>query len=66
MQTMFGADRPATPAELRRARVAKRNAERDPQVFAFEVTEAMFAFMEPRFKPPEDEELSAAVHVTSS
>lgn len=51
------------PSELRRARVTKRNEERDPQLFAFEVTEQMFAFMEPRFEPPDQEELATGLHI---
>ncbi|KIG16525.1 hypothetical protein DB30_04438 [Enhygromyxa salina] len=51
------------PAELRRTRVRRRNGERDPAVFAFEVTEAMFEFMEPRFEPPDANELVGGTHV---
>jgi predicted kinase len=46
------------PPEVRRARVDKRNAEQDPAVYAFEVTEAMFDFMEPRFETPDEDELA--------
>ena len=43
--------------EIRRARVNKRNTEKDPDVYAFEVTDMMFDFMEPRFEIPDEEEL---------
>lgn len=45
------------PTDVRRERVRKRNLERDPAVYAFEVTEQMFAFMEPRFEVPDAAEL---------
>ena len=45
------------PLAVRRARVARRNLEKDPAVYAFEVTEQMFDFMEPRFEALADEEL---------
>ena len=46
------------PSEVRRRRVAKRNAQKDPRVYAFEVTDPMFAFMEPRFEVPDESELA--------
>lgn len=46
----------ASPA-LRRQRVEKRNAQKDPSVYAFEVTDMMFDFMEPRFEVPDSDEL---------
>lgn len=45
------------PSEVRRRRVTKRNAEKDPLVYAFDVTDQMFAFMEPRFEIPDESEL---------
>jgi len=45
------------PTETRRKRVDKRNLEKDPSVYAFEVTDMMFEFMEPRFEVPDEEEL---------
>ncbi|WP_026971369.1 AAA family ATPase [Aliagarivorans marinus] len=45
------------PPELRRQRIAKRNQEKDPKVYAFEVTDVMFEFMEPKFEVPDDIEL---------
>ena len=45
------------PTDIRRKRVEKRNAEKDPDVYAFEVTEMMFDFMEPRFEIPDEDEL---------
>ncbi len=47
----------SAPAELRKERVKKRNQEKDPDVYAFEVTDFMFNFMEPRFEIPDDNEL---------
>ena len=43
--------------ETRKQRVDKRNTEKDPAVYAFEVTDMMFDFMEPRFEIPDEEEL---------
>lgn len=45
------------PKEVRKERVAKRNADKDPTVYAFEVTDQMLNFMEPRFETPSTEEL---------
>lgn len=45
------------PTEVRKQRVDKRNTEKDPAVYAFEVTDMMFDFMEPRFEIPDEEEL---------
>ena len=39
---------------VRKKRVEKRNTEKDPSVYSFEVTEFMFNFMEPRFEIQED------------
>ena len=44
--------------EIRKARVQKRNEEKDTAVYAFEVDEGMFNFMEPRFEIPDDAELA--------
>ncbi|MEK7259472.1 MAG: ATP-binding protein [Pseudomonadota bacterium] len=45
------------PRDIRKQRVDKRNSEKDPVVYAFEVNDAMFNFMEPRFEIPTEEEL---------
>ena len=45
------------PREIRKARVEKRNLEKDLSVYSFEVTDQMFNFMEPRFEVPDTEEL---------
>ena len=45
------------PQDIRKQRVDKRNIEKDPSVFAFEVTDMMFNFMEPRFEAPNQDEL---------
>lgn len=47
------------PLDERWARVASRNASRG-STFTFEVTPAMFDFMESRFEPPSPEELERA------
>ncbi len=44
--------------EIRKARVRTRNEEKDPAVYAFEVDEGMFNFMEPRFEIPDEAELA--------
>ena len=49
--------------EVRKKRVIKRNAEKDPDVYAFDVTDEMFNFMEPRFEPPDDSELKNGLRV---
>jgi predicted kinase len=45
------------PTDTRKQRVEKRNTEKDPAVYAFEVTDMMFNFMEPRFEVPDEDEL---------
>jgi len=45
------------PKDVRKQRIEKRNAEKDPAVYAFEVTDMMFNFMEPRFEAPDQQEL---------
>ncbi len=45
------------PKDVRKKRVDKRNSEKDPAVYAFEVNDMMFSFMEPRFEIPSQEEL---------
>lgn len=42
---------------IRKQRVDKRNLEKDPSVYSFEVTNMMFNFMEPRFEVPDENEL---------
>jgi predicted kinase len=42
---------------LRRKSVKQRNAEKDPLLYSFEVTDFMFNFMEQKFEPPSKEEL---------
>jgi predicted kinase len=48
----------SAPKDVRKKRVEKRNAEKDPGVFSFEVTDFMFNFMEPRYEIPDEEELA--------
>lgn len=47
----------------RKERVAKRNAEKDPEVYVFDVTDEMFNFMESRFEPPDDSEMKNGLRV---
>lgn len=47
-----------TPQKVRRSRVTKRNIEKDPEVYSFEVNDMMFDFMEPRFEIPDAGELN--------
>ncbi|MEZ8825868.1 AAA family ATPase [Vibrio amylolyticus] len=51
--------------ETRRKRVAKRNVEKDPKVFSFEVTDIMFNFMEPKFEVPDESELKNGFKVSA-
>jgi predicted kinase len=44
--------------DVRRQRVEKRNTEKDPSVYSFEVTDFMFNFMEPRYEVPDAKELA--------
>ena len=45
------------PIKTRKKRVEKRNAEKDPSVYCFEVTDFMFNFMEPKYEIPDQQEL---------
>ena len=51
--------------DVRKQRVDKRNLEKDPSVYAFEVTDMMFEFMEPRFEVPDQEELKYGCKVNT-
>ncbi len=53
------------PSHLRMKRVEQRNKEKDPAVYAFEVTRMMFEFMEPRFEKPNAEELEFGAVIDS-
>ena len=53
------------PTKTRKQRVEKRNTEKDPAVYAFEVTEMMFNFMEPRFEVPDEDELNNGRKINS-
>ncbi len=52
------------PANIRKQRVENRNQEKDPSVYAFEVTETMFDFMETRFEVPDENELKHGLTVS--
>jgi predicted kinase len=45
------------PSDIRKDRIKKRNQEKDPAVYAFEVTDYMFNFMETQFEAPDQKEL---------
>ncbi|MFC3121426.1 AAA family ATPase [Agaribacter flavus] len=49
---------------IRKQQVAKRNTEKDPKLYAFEVTEQMFDFMETRFEVPSADELQHGKTIT--
>ena len=53
------------PTDIRKQRVDKRNVEKDPTVYAFDVTDMMFNFMEPRFEIPDHEELKNGCKVNA-
>ena len=46
----------SVPEKTRRERVKHRNLAKNPDVYAFEVTDFMFDFMEKRFEIPSDDE----------
>lgn len=45
------------PKDVRKKRVEKRNIEKDPSVYSFEVNNLMFNFMETKFEIPSQKEL---------
>ena len=51
------------PKDIRKKRVEKRNMEKDPSVYSFEVTNMMFNFMEPKFETPDQKELRNGLKV---
>ncbi len=53
------------PKDIRKQRIEQRNIEKDPSVFAFEVTDIMFNFMEPKFEIPDQEELKYGCKVNA-
>ena len=53
------------PKEIRKKRIEKRNSEKDPTVYAFEVTDMMFNFMEPKFEVPNQDELEYGCKVNT-
>ena len=55
----------SAPHDVRRSRVFARNASKD-DTFAFEVTPAMFDFMENQFEPPTPIERSTAISFSST
>ncbi|MEE9444922.1 MAG: AAA family ATPase, partial [Cocleimonas sp.] len=55
----------STPVNIRKQRVTKRNIEKNPDVYSFEVTDQMFQFMEPRFEAPRSDEISNGVVINT-
>ncbi|NKB35527.1 MAG: AAA family ATPase [Pseudomonadales bacterium] len=53
------------PKDIRKKRIENRNMEKDPAVYAFEVTDMMFNFMEPKFEAPSQEELKYGCKVNA-
>jgi len=53
------------PKDIRKKRVEKRNIEKDPSVYSFEVTNMMFNFMEPKFEIPDQVELENGCKVNA-
>ncbi|NKB63484.1 MAG: AAA family ATPase [Gammaproteobacteria bacterium] len=51
--------------DIRKTRIKKRNLEKDPSVYSFEVTDTMFHFMEPKFEVPDQVELSHGCKVNT-
>lgn len=45
------------PKHIRLNRIKKRNIEKDPAVYSFDVTDMMFNFMESKFEAPNNDEL---------
>jgi len=54
-----------SPKDIRKKRIEKRNREKDPAVYSFEVNDMMFNFMEPKFEIPDQEELINGYSVTA-
>lgn len=53
------------PKDIRKQRINKRNTEKDPAVYAFEVNSMMFNFMEPKFEAPSQDELENGCKVST-
>lgn len=51
--------------EIRKKRVEKRNTEKNPDVYSFEVTDFMFNFMEPKYEVPSQQELDTGLTINS-
>lgn len=45
------------PVNIRKERVKRRNLEKDPAVYSFDVTNFMFDFMEKKFQTPDQSEI---------
>lgn len=43
--------------DIRKKRIERRNSEKDPSVYSFEVTDFMFNFMEQKYEVPDEREL---------
>ena len=53
------------PKDIRKKRIEKRNIDKDPSVYSFEVNNMMFNFMEPRFEAPDQKELENGFKVNA-
>ena len=53
------------PKDIRKKRIEKRNIDKDPSVYSFEVNNMMFNFMEPRFEAPDQRELENGFKVNA-
>lgn len=45
------------PIAVRKQRVKQRNADKNPSLYSFEITDFMFDFIEEKFEPPAESEL---------
>ena len=51
--------------DIRKKRIEKRNIEKDPSIYSFEVNDMMFNFMEPKFEIPDQKELENGCKVNT-
>ncbi len=51
--------------DIRKKRIKRRNIEKDPSVFSFEVNDMMFNFMKPKFEVPDQKELKSGCKVNT-
>ena len=51
------------PQNIRRKRVERRNVEKNPDVYSFEITQLMFDFIENKFEEPNEQEITNGLFV---